>query len=288
MPDSPHRERWRSIRRLPLVAALALALALAGCGGGSPLLHPARTLRQGDVRAAGGVSARVAPGALGDDVRTAREIAARDATGASSPGTPGSNPAYAKGALVLASVAPGIAPFVGARVGIGHAFEGGLAYTGRGVRADVRHSFDSGSTSLSLGLGLSAALYGRQEDSQLPNVDLGALHGYGADIPILYGWQSPSELYSVWLGPRAGVEWVKIEQLTSEPKSVTIGTPPIELDATRWSAGGVVGLATGFNHVHVALEAEVGYQAVRGMYNGNTVSISGVALTPATAIWWTF
>jgi hypothetical protein len=267
---------------------LPLAAALAGCGGGSPLLHPARTLRSGDVRAAAGVSAHVAAGALGDDVLAAREIAARDATGASSPGAPGASPAYAKGALVLASVAPGLAPFAGARVGVGHAFEGGLAYTGRGVRADLRRSFDRGSASLSIGLGLSTALYGRQEDSKLPNVDLGALRGYGADVPILVGWQSASDLYSIWLGPRGAVERVTIEPLTSEPKGVTIGAPPIALDATRWQAGGVVGVATGFNHVHVALEAQVAYEHVSGTYNGNAVSISGASLTPATALWWTF
>ena len=142
-------------RCAPGLALALLAANAIGCGGGSPLLHPARTLKSGDVRAAGGVSAHVVPGSLGEDLRRAREIAARDATGASSPGEPGQNPDYAKGALVAAAIAPGLAPFVGARVGIGNAFEGGLAYTGRGVRADMRRSFDDGPYSLSLGLGVS-------------------------------------------------------------------------------------------------------------------------------------
>jgi hypothetical protein len=268
--------------------ALLLLVGATGCGGGSPLLHPARTLKSGDVRAAGGISANIAPGSLGEDLRRAREIAARDATGSTSPGTPGSNPDYAKGALVSAAIAPGLAPFVGARVGVGNAFEGGLAYTGRGVRADMRRSFDDEGFSLSIGLGASAALYGRQQGADLPNVDLGALRGYGADIPVLVGWQSLSGLYSVWAGPRARFEWVTVETLTSEPKSTTIGTPPVRLEATRWQAGAVVGLATGFNHVHVAIEAEVAYQLVNGTYNANDVSVRGLSLTPASAVWWTF
>lgn len=269
---------------------IVTALAHAGCGGGAPLLHPARTLPTGDVRAAGGVSAHIAAGSLAEDLRTAREVAARDGTGQSSPGAPGSNPTYAKGALVAAAVAPGLAPFVGARVGVGNRFEGGLAYTGRAVRADMRRSFDSSESgwSLSLGVGASAALYGRQTGTDLPNVDLGALHGYGADIPILAGWQSVSGLYTLWFGPRVGFERVVLETLTSEPKDVTIGVPPIKLDANRFHAGGVLGIATGFNHVHVALEAGIGYQIVRGSYNQNEVTVHGLTITPGSALWWTF
>jgi hypothetical protein len=252
------------------------------------LLHPAQTLPRGDVRAAGGVSANIAPGSMGEDLRTAREIATRDTTGTSSPGAPGTNPAYAKGALVAAAVAPGLAPFIGARVGIGNQFEGGLAYTGRAVRADVRRSFEDGHWALSLGVGGSAALYGRQQGSDLPNVDLGQLHGYGADLPILAGWRSDSGLYSVWFGPRGGFEWVSVEKLTSEPQLVALGSSPIRLDATRFYAGGVFGLATGFNHVHVALEAAVSYEVVNGTYNKNDVTVRGLAITPASAVWWTF
>lgn len=273
---------WRPCGHLALAG---LALCSTACGGGSPLLHPARTLAAGDVRAAGGVSAHITPGSLGDDLRGARDIAARDST---APGAPGENPAYAKGALVAAAVAPGLAPFIGARVGVGNKFEGGLVYTGRAARVDMRRAFDDGPFTLSLGLGLSAALYGRQQGSELPNVDLGALHGYGADVPILVGWQSTGGLYSVWLGPRAGYEHVTVESLTSEPKDITIGTPPIKLEADRFHAGGVLGIATGFKHVHVALELGLGYQIVRGSYNATSVNVNGLSITPASALLWSF
>lgn len=275
--------------RLGRAAVLVAMLAAgSGCAGGTPLLHPARTLGTGDVRAAGGVSANVALGSLADDLRGAREIAARDPSGATAPGAPGTNPGYAKGALVAANVAPGLAPFVGARVGVGSRFEGGLVYTGRGVRADMRRSFDEKNWSLSLGLGASAALYGRQQGTDLPNVALSSLHGYGLDVPVLGGWQSDNGLYMAWLGARAGFERDVIENVTTEPKSVTIGAPPIRLDATRWYGGPVLGIATGFRRVHVAVELGATYNVVSGTYNDTDVSVSGLSLTPATALWWTF
>lgn len=265
--------------------ALIVGATSTGCGGGGPLLHPARTLGPGDIRAAGGVTAHVAPGALGEDLRRARDIAGRDAASQSSAGASAD---YAKGALVAAAVAPGLSPFVGARVGVGSRFEGGVAYTGRAIRADMRRSFDDGPWSLSLGLGGSAALYGRQRGTDLPNVDLGALHGYGADVPILLGWQSVGGLYTLWAGPRGGFEHIIIETLTSEPKDVTIGIAPARLVSTRWYAGGVVGAATGFRHVHVALEAGVTYQSVSGTYQGSSATVRGLTITPASALWWTF
>jgi hypothetical protein len=262
-----------------------LALLLAGCGGGAPLLHPARTLAAGDIRAASGVSANVAAGSLGDDLRVAKDAATRDP---SVPGAPGSNAAYAKGALVAAALAPGLAPFVGARVGVGNQYEGGIAHTGRAVRADMRRSFDDGKVSFSAGLGLSAALYGRQQGSDLPNVDLAALHGYGFDIPLLIGWESNGGIYKVWGGGRGGFERDVVESLRSEPKPVSLGPVPIHLDANRYWGGAVVGLATGFNHVHVAIELSAAYQVVTGNYNENHVTVRGITLAPATALWWSF
>ena len=117
------------------VAGLVLAIGASGCAGGMPLLHPARTLAAGEVRAAGGLSGQIAVGSIANDLRSARALAA---TNADLPGLPGSNPAFAKGALVAAAVAPGLAPFVAGRVGIGGQAEGGITYTGRAARIDLR------------------------------------------------------------------------------------------------------------------------------------------------------
>jgi hypothetical protein len=249
-------------------------------------LHPARALDTGVVRAAAGVSANVVAGSAADDLRSAREEAAR--AGVTVPGNPGSDPGYAKGALVAAAVAPGLAPFVAARVGAGNRFEGGIAYTGRGVRVDMRRSFDVGNVSFSAGAGFTGAFYGRDQSTPLPAVDLGALHGYGADVPLLVGWQSDGGLYQVWAGGRGGFERDDIESLTSEPKDVTIGIPPIRLQATRAYGGALVGLGTGFRHIHVAAEIAAYYLSVTGDFNATHVSVTGFTITPAAALWWTF
>ena len=119
-------------------------------------------------------------------------------------------------------------------------------------------------------------------------MDLGALHGYGADIPILVGWQSTGALYQVWTGVRGGFEHDNISDVTSEPKSVTIGTPPLGLSADRFYGGGVLGIATGLHHIHVALELAAYYENVHGSFNGSTVTTQGFSVIPATALWWTF
>src|SRR5260221_5373882 len=68
---------WLSVRGSPLAALLCAACA-TGCAGGGPLLHPAKTLPTGDVRAAAGFSANVATGHAADALRSARDEAAED------------------------------------------------------------------------------------------------------------------------------------------------------------------------------------------------------------------
>ena len=279
------------MRRVPGVETRAILVVAVGsvftgaCGGGSPLLHPARTLAAGDVRAAGGLSANIAVGSPADDVRTARELAAKNPD---IPGAPGGNPAYAKGALVAAAIGPGLAPFVAARVGVGDRYEGGVAYTGRAARIDMRRSFDRGAFSLSLGAGVTGVFYGRQEGSSLPAVDLSELHGYGADVPVLVGWQSDAGLYMAWAGLRAGWEHDAIESLTSEPKVSALGSPSVHLSGERFYGAGVLGVGTGFRHVHVAIELDVAYQTVTGDFNATHVNVHGLTLVPASALWWNF
>src|SRR5258708_1342609 len=126
-------------RHVPGFCRGVVALALSGCGGGLPLLHPAHTLSRGEVRAGAGFSANAATGGLSTAVRDATNEARRTASPGEAP--PGTDATYAKGAIVVASVAPGLAPIVGARVGVGAQSEGGLTYTGRSIRADLRRSF---------------------------------------------------------------------------------------------------------------------------------------------------
>ena len=250
-----------------------------------PLLHPARTLPAGEVRAAGGMSGNFTVGSLGEDLANARNDAA---TNPNAPGKPGSDPTFAKGALVAAVAAPGIAPFFSARVGVGGHAEGGISYTGRSARIDLRRSFDLDDRyTFSIGAGLDVPFYGTQQSGSLPDVDLSSLHGYGADVPVLFGYDSAAGLYKLWIGVRAGWEHDAIQTLTSEPRPM-LPTEPISLSAARFWAGGVAGIAAGFRHVHVALEIDVAYETISGAYDATQVTVSGVTLAPAAAVWWAF
>ena len=284
MTERPEVDSASSVHGFSVPPVFALGVVLAGCGGGLPLLHPARTLGIGDVRALAGFSSNIAVGNLSSAVRNA----ANEAAASHAPPSPG-NASYAEGALVAASIGPGLAPVAGARVGIGAQAEGGLVYSGRSVRADVRRSFELSSTwALSVGAAGSAALYGRAQTDALPDVDLGRLHGWGADVPVVVGYESDGDLYMFWTGLRGGWEHVDIDDVTSEPGSGQLGPTPISLAATRFWGGGLIGAAVGFRHVHVAMELDVSYASITGDYNGAHAQVAGVSLAPASALWWRF
>jgi hypothetical protein len=270
----------RSRRLVP--AALAL-LALPGCGAGLPLLHPARTLPRGEVRAAAGLSSDFALGGFADATRDALHD---ESVNPNVPGPSGTDPTYAKGALVAAAVGAGVAPFAAARVGIGWQAEGGLAYTGRGLRADVRRSFDLDEHwTLSAGIGGSAALYGHQQGGALQGVDLTSLRGWGADVPVLVGYESDGGLYMLWIGARAGWDEVQIQSAAS---ATPIGSPPLSLSASHVWGGPLLGMAVGFRHVHVAFELDTGYGTVSGDFNGSHAQLTGATVAPSSALWWRF
>jgi hypothetical protein len=251
-------------------------LLLAGCGGGLPLLHPAQTLDGGELRASAGFSANVATGPFADSLRSAEPSSASDAN--------------AKAALVDASVAPGIAPWVSARVGISHRAEGGLTYTGRAARADVRRSFElSRNWALSLGVGGSAVLDSRQTTGTRPDFQLGPVSGWGADAPLLVGYSSDGGLYMVWLGIRGGWEQADTTaEWTAQCMPSLMTTPPFRVSATRFWGGGLFGAAVGFRHVHVAMEIDASYANVTGDFGFIHAQVTGVVLTPASALWWDF
>jgi hypothetical protein len=268
-----------------LAIALFLGLFSAACGGGVPLMHPARTLPRGEVRGAAGISAEVPVGSIQSSLQSARN----DAAGLGSLPPNVGDVTYARGALVAASVAPGLAPFASARVGVGWTSEGGISYTGRAVRIDMRKSYDlSEATSVSLGAGLTVPFYGQQYGAALPNVDLSSLHGYGGDVPLLIGWESSGGIYKVWGGFRGGFEYDAIGNVSTEPKAIPLGVQPISLSGTRWFGAGVVGFAVGFRHLHVAFELDTAYLTIEGVYNQTNVRVYGLSLAPATALWWQF
>ncbi|MFO0679810.1 MAG: hypothetical protein U0169_25015 [Polyangiaceae bacterium] len=270
------RPRTRATRTA--IAGL-LALGVPGCGGGMPLLHGARTLPKGDVTAYSGFSTQVATGDLSAGLANARRIAETTVDPAVS-----KDPKFAEGALVAAAVAPGIAPVVGARVGIADDYEAGLAYTGRAARLDVRRQFGDGDVRLSVGLAGTAAFYGRLQGGTLPGVELESMRGFGGDVPIVLGWESAASIFRAWAGVRGGYERVSIGLVRSEPKTTTLGTVPASLTGDRFWGGGLVGVAAGFRRVHVAMELDVAYHSVSGNYAGTSASVGGLTVAPAAAV----
>jgi hypothetical protein len=239
--------------RLGALSPLA-ALAAISCGGGAPLLHGAHTLPGGDTSQGAGFSGTFALG----NARAAVQ-----------------SPQSAEQRAALDSLAPEVAPWVSARIGLGSENEAGLTYTGRAVRFDARHAFENDSTALSLGAGASAVLRG--EDQTAPDGATVAPSGFGFDVPILFGWRSTAGVVTLWAGARGG-----FEKLTADT------SPAAELDLQHWYGGGVVGLGLGFRHFHGAIELDGYYNNVSGSMGGADVRLSGITLTPAAGLTFSF
>lgn len=243
------------------ILAAGAALAALGCGGGSPLLHPVHVLSPGKVSAGAGLSGQVV---LQDLPATATPTA---------PDRPS-----LESQLQTRTIAPAIAPWVSARVGIVGSNEAGLTYSGRAVRLDGRHAFQlnkKNTLALSLGLGGELLLVGRpQPGQQEPQ----SLLGGGVDVPFLFGWRSTAGLYSAWIGPRPGISFVngKLDDGTA-------------FSARDTRLGFVAGLRLGFRQVHVAMELGGAFHFVDAKV-GTTqnVEFNQFTLTPAGALVLTF
>jgi hypothetical protein len=176
----------------------------------------------------------------------------------------------------LDSLAPQVAPWVSARVGVGFDSEAGITYTGRAVRLDARRAFDlEDSTAVSIGIGGSAVLRGEERPG--PDGVVVAPAGFGFDVPILFGWRSTAGVVSLWVGGRGGFEKIGADS-----------TPASSIDLRRWYGGGVVGLGLGFRHLHGAVELDAYYQSVSGSMGGDDVHFTGATVTPAAGLTLSF
>jgi hypothetical protein len=233
----------------------AFLFVLAGCGGGAPLLHPAHVLPPGAVRAGAGLSG---------------QIVLRPPPAANGVPTPAK--------LQQITAAPGVAPWVGARIGIRGDNEGGLTYTGRSVRLDGRHAFSLGTPTLSVGLGASALAAQRPGGGG----DGSSVFGGGFDVPILFGAKSASDLYSIWVGPRAGMEFL------SGRVAINSMSPLSSVTARHIFAGVLAGIKVGFRHVHAAIELDFAYHRADGTFADGKVGLSQLTLTPGGALLLSF
>ncbi len=252
----------RGAGRLAAVGLLAGPLCgLVGCGGSSPLLHPAHTLPAGNVRVGAG-----ATGTIGTLSATVTSDSDR------------SEPV-----LEDFAIAPGVAPWVSGRVGIPGENEAGVTYSGRAMRADIRHAFPVGDLHLSLGVGGSAVLPRERGGGD----DLGSVYGGGGDVPVLLGWVSDAELYSVWFGPRAGFEILGGSIVESE--FLPAGRPDVKVpfSGKHFFGGGLLGAKVGFRMFHVAIELDVSYHVADGTFGEGSLteaSVGQLVVSPAGAL----
>lgn len=277
------------VRRFRSLAALAPPLLVAACGGGAATLHPAHVLPEGRVSAGAGASGQFVFGSGESAIERGRAAGGAGAA---------AEQELLEGAVSNAALGPGLAPWVGARVGIGGHNEGGLTYTGRTARVDARHAFGSDAVALSVGAGASALLLhpGSHPPSLLTPTagrftgaasDLSAT-GFGLDIPVIVGWRSTASIVEAWAGARVGVEHASGFLALAAPAG-----GEAHVSGERWYGGGLVGAAIGIRPIWVAFELDVAYQRLSagadfpgtsGAPSRRDVSLVGVTATPTGAI----
>ena len=255
-----------------------------------PLWYGPTPVKRGDTHFGAGVSSTFLVGGTRSSIRNAQAIESGGRAPVATPtGTAQGNDAFTPGALAQAAAAPGIAPGVTARVGLGSEFEAGLLYTGRSGRVDVRRSFDlKDNRRFSIGLAAYTHLYGQPANDALASVATQSVRGYGGEIPVLVGITSDSGEMGVWGGLRAGGEWIKLGRVTSEPKNVTFGANPVGLEATRFFVGPTVGGMVGYKIFHLMAELMASLETIQGSYGEVRGSVRGLALTPSTALVFDF
>jgi hypothetical protein len=240
-------------------------------------LHGAHPLRERETSVGAGFSGTFATG----DPATLRSRVAQTASANSAPGDPAE---LARATAVLLTMAPAVAPWVSARLGLQGNNEVGLTYSGRAAGFDARHAFVDDAWALSVGLGASWIGTAPSDQPSASNVTLD-WRSAGVDVPILVGWRSTAGVVSLWAGARAGFERVAGHGVlyTSADQSSSGN-----LDLARVYGGGVVGLGFGFRHLHGTLELDATYQNVSGSVGAFDVRVRGVTLAPAAGLVATF
>jgi hypothetical protein len=277
-------------RRALLASVVVTALGSTACSGALPLFHGAKTLPKGFTMAGAGVAANVVRGEASTALRSAQETTVVGAAV-----QPSDQSAYRRGALVAASFAPGVTPWVGARAGLGHDFEAGLSYTQRALRIDARRSIElTKAIHFSAGIGAMSILGRRGDGSSgdLAGLDLAGLRGLGVDIPLLVGWESSGELIRLYGGARLGYEAVDGDigvSSIAKPGEVDPATgaaigSKVSISGHRTWATGIAGFALGFRHFFGVVELAAGAGWARGTVDGDSVKATGIVLSPGAAL----
>jgi hypothetical protein len=272
------------VRHLALLGATILA---TGCGGGSPLFHPAHAMPPDHVTMGAGVSSQFVAGKASDQIQAARGTMADGIV------DPTESDAYVAGALSEALLAPGLAPWVGARAGLGYTSEVGLAYTAHAVRLDGRHAFEFDQLALSAGLGLHTLLVHPGSDGSasssdaIPGLDTGSVNGFGADVPVIVGWKSDADLFQIYGGVRGGYERLGGKVRVAYGIDLQEEDP---IEAERYYAGGLFGFMVAIDPFAVVLELDAAYQSGKGHIERQSPTrqrvdgrLEGFSITPGAA-----
>ncbi len=260
-------------------------------------MHPAHPLAPGSVSGASGVSAHFAPPDAQEAIDDAGQLSSAER--ADDP------QALVDGALAQTLSTPGLAPWFSVRGGLVPNTEGGLSYTGRRVRADVRYVFDFGRTALSAGGGFTGIMPNIGADppaeacdapdycpdaivddsySEIPGFDGGSVSGWGLDLPVLWGFRSEPGLVAVWAGVRA-----RYEDMTADFRfEGGAGPRAAQASGSRWVFQGVLGLAVGVKPVWALLELSPAFERMSGRVNLDgseyAAEIEGFSFSPAVAL----
>jgi hypothetical protein len=193
-------------------------------------------------------------------------------------------------------VAPGASPWVSARVGLPENTEAGLTYTGRSLRLDGRYALPLGEQwAMSLGLGASGVLLTPERSTPGSESTAGApsnpeaefepsAKGWGADLPVLFGYRLLNGFGDVWFGPRLGFEHLSgdLRLERSDPASLRI-----DVAGTRLWAGLLAGFSLGIPPLWLRFELTSTYQRLSGTLTPAAPG-SGLDFDALEASGWTF
>ena len=265
-------------------------LLLLGCGGGAALLHPAQTLPVDTVSVGVGMSGQFGSSGVNATIDDGRAAASQPLA------DPASGRAYAEGVLAQALIAPGASPWLSARAGLAGNNEAGLTYTGRSLRLDGRHAWDlSEDWTLSLGLGASGILLrpdrsdpGAMSPADTPGSSQAefepSARGFGADVPLLFGYRLLEGFGDVWFGPRLGFEHLN-GSLELDQQAPSAGR--LDLSGNHFWGGLVAGFSLGIPPLWLRFELATAYHHVSGDLTPGSAG-SGGEFDSLEASGWTF
>jgi hypothetical protein len=246
---------------------VAVGAGLLGCGGGAALLHPAQTLPADTVSVGAGMSGQFGSGDINDAIDGGRAAASQPL------GNPTSARAYGQGVLARALIAPGASPWLSARAGLPGSYEAGLTYTGRSLRLDGRHAWDlSDDWALSLGLGASGILL-RPERSDPGSISATgtpsnsqaefepSARGFGADVPLVFGYRLLEGFGDIWFGPRLGFEHLNGDLDLNQQAP---GAGRLDLSGNHFWGGLLAGFSLGIPPLWLRFELATAYHHVSG------------------------